>query len=287
MNRLDTLDPAQEPRRAAPQFIGSLTSDPAASAGGVLGRDKGAALGDNNANAINVGQSERTASVIGGAALIGLGLLRGRASGLALAGLGALVVRRGLKGHCEMYGALGINTTDDADGRPDRHAMYDKGVKIREAATVMKPADELYDFWRDFKNLPRFMTNVERVDVQDDGERSHWVIKGPAGTTVEYDAEIINEEPGRLIAWQSVGGADVQHAGSVRFLDAPGDKGTEVHLNIEYLPPAGFLGKFGAKVLRLVGQAPQNDVRQSLRQFKQLMEAGELATNEGCPQGSC
>ena len=191
---------------------------------------------------INVGHTERKASVGIGAGLVGLGLLRGRLSGLALAGLGVLVAKRGLEGHCAAYEKLGVNTA--ASDRTDPQAFYDHGVKIEEAVTVNKPARELYDYWRDLTHMPEFMPHVERVDVEE-GNRSHWVMKGPAGTTLEYDSETINDEPGKLIAWRSVGGSDIQNAGSVRFVAAPGDRGTEVRLNIEYLPPAGFLGAFG------------------------------------------
>lgn len=231
---------------------------------------------------INVARRERTISLAAGAAMIGLGLLRGRLSGLALAGLGAFVLKRGIDGHCMAYEALGINTAED--DQPDPTALYERGVKIQEAVTVNRPAQELYDYWHNFENHPRFMPNVESVRA-DDGMRSLWRIKGPAGVIVEYEAETINDEPGRLIAWRSVGGADIQHAGSVRFLDAPAGRGTEVHFNVEYLPPAGYVGKFGAKLLRLIGKAPRNDVREGLRNFKRLMETGELPKADGQARG--
>lgn len=233
--------------------------------------------GASRPNPINVGSSERTASVLGGGALVAVGLLRGRLSGLALAAVGATIARRGLKGHCDIYDALGINTAENEAADP--HQLYEHGVKIEDSVSINKPARELYDYWRDLTNLSRFMTNVERVDVRDN-DRSHWVIKAPAGTKVEYDAETINDEPGRLIAWRSIGGADIQHAGSVRFLEqSPGM--TNVKLNIEYIPPVGVLGEWGEKLLRVVGQSPQNDVKQSLRNFKQLMETGALVDAAG------
>ncbi len=233
---------------------------------------------------INVGRTERNLSFAAGAALIGLGLVRGRLSGLAMAGLGALVFKRGFDGHCPVYESLGIDTAEDDETDPT--TLYERGVKLYDAATVNRPAQELYDYWHDFSNLARFMPNVESVRVLGEG-RTQWRLSGPAGVVFEYEAETINDEPGRLIAWRSVGGADVQHAGSVRFIEAPGGRGTEVHLNVEYLPPAGFMGRFGAKVLRLLGQAPMNDVREGLRNFKRLMEAGELPTTQGQPRGSC
>ena len=232
---------------------------------------------------LNVGRTERTLSIAGGAALVALGLARGRLGGLLTAAVGAMAVKRGFEGHCPVYESLGLNTAE-AD-EPDPAALYERGVKIYETLTVQKPARELYDYWKNFANHPRFMQNVESVRDEGNG-RSFWRIHGPAGTIWEYEAEIINDEPGRLIAWRSIAGADVQHAGSVRFLDAPGDRGTEVHLNVEYLPPAGTVGRFGAKLLRLLGRAPRNDTREGLRNFKRLMEAGELPTTEGQPRGS-
>lgn len=234
-----------------------------------------------SARAINVGSRERTTSVVAGAALVGVGLLRGRLSGLALAGVGALVIKRGLEGHCDIYEALGIDTA--AGESADPHELYEHGVKIEESISIRRPAQELYDYWHDFSNLRQFMTNVERVEGREDG-RSHWIISAPGGAHVEYDAETINDEPGKLIAWRSVNGADIQHAGSVRFVEQASGE-TVVRLNMEYIPPAGVVGGWGEKLLRLVGQSPQNDVRESLRRFKQLMEAGELATNAGGPHG--
>ena len=275
MNRLDTLAP---PDDLTPRTPDTFAAD--------RGRNMTTAAAAKHPDKhINVGGTERKVSVGVGVGLVGLGLLRGKLSGLALAGLGVLVANRGLTGHCSTYEKLGVNTA--AGDRPDPEALYEGGVKIEEAVTINKPAGELYDYFRDLTNQPEFMPHVERVDVESEGVggRSHWVTKGPAGTKVEYDAETINDEPGRLIAWRSVGGADVDHAGSARFVDAPGGKGTEVRLNIEYLPPAGFVGRFGSKLLRLIGQAPQNDVRQGLRNFKQIMEAGGITSNKS-PQGS-
>lgn len=117
---------------------------------------------------INVGQRERAVSIAAGGALAALGLLRGRLSGLALAGLGAWIIKRGLDGHCALYESLGINTA--MEDHADPGALYEHGVKIYETVTVNRPAQELYDFWRDFQNHPRFMPNVEAVSV--DGDRS-------------------------------------------------------------------------------------------------------------------
>ena len=286
MNRLDTLTPPTDVDPRQPEEFNADLGGTPNPHGGVENRGVASKTlnwsrmqkqSGESGGRINVSQSERGVSVGVGAALIGLGLLRGKLSGLALAGVGALVINRGVTGHCGVYEKAGVNTAA-GDGPADPTALYEHGVKIEEAVTVNRPAEDLYGYWRNLTNMPKFMPHVERVDVLEGG-RSHWVNKGPAGVKFEYDAETIADEPGRLISWRSTGAADVTNAGSVRFIDAPGGKGTEVRLNVEYLPPAGFIGAFGSKVLKLFGQAPQNDVRQSLRQFKQLMEAGEITTN--------
>src|SRR5690606_40765947 len=141
----------------------------------------------------------------------------------------------------------------------------------------------LYHYWRQFDNLPHFMKHVKEVRQIDD-KRSHWVVSGPANMSIEWDAEIINETPNELIAWRSVEGAQVDNSGSVRFISAPGDRGTELRVVIDYIPPAGILGKWFAS---LFGEAPEQTVREDLRRFKQLMATGELASIEGQSQGQC
>ena len=115
--------------------------------------------------------------------------------------------------------------------------------------TINRTPWDLYQFWRNFENLPRFMKHLKSVKVLDE-KRSHWVAKAPAGRTVEWDAEIINDEPNALIAWRSLGGADVDNAGSVRFVPGPEGRGTEVRVVIDYIPPAGRVGKWVAEALR-------------------------------------
>ena len=230
---------------------------------------------------VNVGTAERWASAVGGGALAFCGL-RAR-SGLGALGvvLGGALVYRAYTGHCSAYSALNINTADDGPAEPERY--YEKGIHVEHAVTINKSPAECFRFWRNFENLPRFMYHLESVKVTDD-KRSHWVVKAPAGRTVEWDAEIINEEPDALIAWRSLGSADVDNAGSVRFVEAPGDRGTEVRVVIDYIPPAGRLGKW---VAALFLKNPEHQIREDLRRFKQVMEAGEVATSEGGPTGSC
>ncbi|HJQ82581.1 MAG TPA: SRPBCC family protein [Candidatus Binatia bacterium] len=152
-----------------------------------------------------------------------------------------------------------------------------RGIHVRKAITVNRSQDEVYRYWRDFQNLPRFMKHLESVQPRPDG-RWHWTAKGPAGATVEWDAELTAEEPPRRIAWRSLAGSTVRTAGSVRFDPAPGGRGTEVHVELDYDPPAGRLG---ATVAWLFGRAPEQEVQADLRTFKQVLETGEIATARG------
>jgi uncharacterized membrane protein len=156
-----------------------------------------------------------------------------------------------------------------------------RGVVVRRAVTVQAPAADLYRFWRHLPNLPRIMRHLRSVTETPSG-RSHWIARGPAGITITWDAEIVADEPGERIAWKSIDGAMVQHAGSVRFQPAPGGRGTEIHVELAYDPPAGAAGVMVAK---LFGEEPDVQIREDLRRFKQSMETGEIATTDGQPQG--
>jgi uncharacterized membrane protein len=232
---------------------------------------------------INVGSTERNWSTYGGAALLALGLARGRLGGLTLAALGGSLLYRGVTGHCPLYSQLGRSTVDPERDAPDPEEFFKRGIHVEKSVTILKPREELFRYWRQFDNLPRIMRHLESVNVIDD-RRSHWVAQGPAGTKVEWDAEIINEVPNELIAWRSLGGAEVDNAGSVRFLDAPGDRGTELHVTMEYIPPAGRLGSIIAKMF---GRDADQEIKEDLRNFKRMMEVGELPTTVGQPRGTC
>jgi uncharacterized membrane protein len=186
-------------------------------------------------------------------------------------------------------------------------------LQVKQAIAINRAPEELYRFWRDFQNLPRFMKHLESVQKseqtteqamiqtagQTSGEetkqaankkagqrigntRSHWVAKAPAGTTVEWDAEITEDRPNEVIAWRSLEGADVDNAGRVSFERLPGKRGTLVTVEMRYDPPAGVLG---AAVAKLFGEDPQWQVKDDLRRFKQVMETGEVITTEGQPAG--
>jgi uncharacterized membrane protein len=150
-----------------------------------------------------------------------------------------------------------------------------KGIKIEKSVTVARPVDEVYRFWRNLENLPRFMDHLESVTVVDEN-RSHWVAKAPAGTKVEWDATIHNEIENELISWRSLPGSDVNNAGSVHFTPVGNGDRTEVTVVLSYQPPAG---KLGAAVAKLLGEEPSKQVEDDLRRFKQVIESVETSGN--------
>jgi uncharacterized membrane protein len=154
-------------------------------------------------------------------------------------------------------------------------------IVVTKAITVNKPAQEVFRFWRDFENFPRFMAHVESVRATSDTV-SHWVAKGPAAKSVAWDAEIVEERPGSLISWRSLPGADVENSGSVRFVPAPGNRGTEIQVELRYSPPGGTIG---ATLAKLFGEEPATQLADDLRRCKQVLETGEVVVSEGSPRG--
>jgi len=148
----------------------------------------------------------------------------------------------------------------------------DRGVHVRESIRLEVPVGAVYRFWRRLENLPQFMTHLDRVTEGAEGS-SHWVTSGPAWLAVEWDAEIINEVENKVLAWRSLPGSDVVTAGSVNFDAARGGRSTQVSVHLQYAPPAG---KAGALVASLFGREPSQTIREDLRHFKQLLEAGEI-----------
>ena len=235
----------------------------------------------------NISSAERWISMVGGSLLSLYGLRRRDVPGAAVAMLGAAIVHRGVTGHCAVYGALGVDTAHAGQGfLEQKHgpaAVLDasKAVKVERSVTIQHPAGDLYRFWRNLENLPAIMEHLESVTVLDE-KRSRWKAKAPAGQTVEWEAEIINEIPGELLAWKSVHDATVPNAGSVHFRPAPAGRGTELKVVLEYQPPAGRLG---ALVAKMFGEEPDKQVREDLRRFKQTVEAGEIPTTKGQATG--
>ena len=150
-------------------------------------------------------------------------------------------------------------------------------VHVEHAVTINKPIGEVYAFWRDVQNFPRFMRHIEAVEATGD-RRSRWRATGPAGTRFEWQAEITDDRPDERIAWRSLEGSDVEHDGEVTFSHAPGARGTEVRVRLEYAPPGGAAGR---AIARLFGEEPEQQIREDLRRFKQLIETGEIALSDG------
>jgi uncharacterized membrane protein len=233
---------------------------------------------------INVGGTERAVSVAAGAILALTGISRRSLPGLLIAGVGGAMIYRGSTGHCPVYEALELDTARDQQHTTEEE-ISERGIHVAQAMLINKSPEELYRFWRNFENLPRIMRHVESVKVLDD-RRSHWVVRAHKvpGGRVGWDAEITRDDPNALIAWRSLDGSDVQTTGQIRFAKALGDRGTEVHVDMDYVPPAGRLGKWIATIF---GQNPQRLIREDLRNFKRLMEIGEILTTEGQPRGTC
>jgi uncharacterized membrane protein len=206
-------------------------------------------------------------SGLAAAAVAVAGLRRKRLRPILLPIAGSLF-SRAVTGRCAVNRALGRNSA--RKDRVSRVASVPRGegIKVERSVLVNRPAHELYQFWRNFENLPRFMDHLESVTVIDENQ-SHWVAKAPAGTRVEWNAAIHNEIEDELIAWRSLPGADVNNAGSVHFTPA-GEGRTEVRVVLSYEPPAG---KMGAAIAKLLGEEPSQQVEDDLRRFKQVMEA--------------
>ncbi len=150
------------------------------------------------------------------------------------------------------------------------------GIKVKSAVTIGRPIGEVYGFWRNFENLPRFMSHLESVQVLDD-RRSHWSALGPAGIRMEWDAETLEDRPDELISWRSLPGGQVDTAGYVRFKQAPGNRGTEVLVEMRYDPPGGVVG---ASIAKLFGESGQEVVTRDLQAFKNVLETGEVVHSD-------
>jgi uncharacterized membrane protein len=220
-------------------------------------------------HAVNISQTERIVSTIGGGILASAGLLKRSPAGIALALVGGDLMRRGITGHSYAYDALGIRTASKGQGAETTSVPYQLGIRVDRAVMISAPRADLFRFWRNFTNLPRFMKNLESVTVQD-RKRSHWVVKGPQGRTFEWDAVIHNEIENELIAWRSLPCSEVDSAGSVWFKDARGGR-TEVKVELLYNPPAGTVG---ALLASLWGKQPGRQIEEDLDRLKQVFERG-------------
>lgn len=232
-------------------------------------------------SSINIGEIERWGSALAGGALAVYGLRKRTIAGLGLTLAGTALLHRGVTGHCNCYEALGFSTNNarGITGTSDE-APVARDVHVEKAIVINKSPEELFIFWRQFENLPRFMKHLESVSCTGIN-RSHWVAIGPAGRKVEWDAEVYNEKPNEMIAWRSLEGSDIVNAGSVHF-KALGARGTEVKVVLNYNTPGGKVSAFLAKLL---GHEPGQMIADDLRRLKQILETGEVATTEGQPSG--
>jgi uncharacterized membrane protein len=222
----------------------------------------------------NISDSERWGSIAGGAGLALYGLTRRTGSGWLMAAVGALLVRRGMSGYSSTYQMLGINTAGTANDT--RQALSGpRGVVVEESVVINRSADELFRFWRNLENLPRFMQHLESVERVTD-TLSRWKAKGP-GVDLEWNAEIINEVPSKVIGWRSLEHSDVVSAGSVNFEEIAPGRTTRVRVRLQYAPPGG---QVGAALARLLGRDAATEIREDLHQLKQMIETGQISASE-------
>ena len=219
----------------------------------------------------NVSSTERWLSLAAGTYLTTCGI-SGKGPGVASLLAGGYLLYRAATGNCPGYQCLGVSMSDATAEKSAIAAGH--GSRVDCAITVMKPAADVYRFWRDFENLPRFMAHLIDVDTTTDGQ-SRWTAEGPLGLKVRWEAELVTDIPNRVISWRSLPGADVDTAGSVHFEEQPYGRGTDVRVELKYDPPAG---KVGAAIAALFGKSPEKQIREDLRRFKQILETGEIPT---------
>ncbi len=219
---------------------------------------------------INVSDNERLVSAVAGSGLITYGISKRNLMGALLSVIGTGLLYRGATGHCHVYSAADKNTAKPAETR----------VHVQKSVTINKSQSELYQFWRNFENLPQFMNHLESVKVTGD-KRSHWKAKAPLGTSVEWDAEATGEVENERISWHSIEGSEITNSGVVEFRPTA-NRGTEVRVTLTYEPPAGKLGEW---IAWLFGEEPSIQVAEDLRRFKSLMETGLIMKVEGQPSG--
>ena len=221
---------------------------------------------------VNVGTTERVGSAIGGGALVAYGLTRRSLGGALLAGLGGVLAWRGVTGSCPVYRAVGMSTAGESASPGKR--LDEGGTTVERVVTVNRTPDEVYAFWRNLANLPKFMSHLASVEVLD-GERSHWIADGPAGSRVAWDAVITDDRPNELIAWSSMPDSELLNSGRVEFTRSSDSTATEVRITLRYAPPSG---KVGAALAKLLGADPAAMIAEDLRHFQQIMETGEIVS---------
>jgi uncharacterized membrane protein len=236
----------------------------------VTGGDRFGASPENTA-----GEVERWASLIGGGALVLMGLQQRSLRGVLMSLVGGGLAYQGAT-HQSTLKQVQHVLGEAKEAAEAQHIIVEKTV------TIDRPAEELYSYWRNLENLPTFTKHLKSVTVYDD-LRSHWIAKAPLDHTLEWDAMVVSDRPNELIAWTSAEDADIEHSGFVRFRPATGGRGTEVKVVLEYNLPGGIVT---ASLAKLFGEEPEQQIGDVLNRFKQLMEAGEIATTEGQPRAN-
>ena len=232
-----------------------------------------------NNGAADLGKTERVISGLAGVALLALTFRKKRLRPV-LFPIATGLLAKAFTGH-KGKRAAGRQESEDARVSPVASVGRGQGIKVEESVTINRPVLEVYRFWRNFENLPRFMDHLESVTVIDE-TRSHWVAKGPVGTRIEWDAVIHNELDDELIAWRSLPGSEINNAGSVHFTPTADANGTEVRVVLSYEPPAG---KLGAAVARILGEEPSKQVADDLRRLKQVMDSGDVVPSSSKSRG--
>ncbi len=233
---------------------------------------------DRRTDPRKVADTERIVSVVAGAGLIAFAATRKPATMVAVAAAGAGLIARGVTGRSALYRAAHIDTRETATRRV---LSGPGGIHVQQAVLTNRPLRDVYAYWRDLRNLPRFMSHLLEVTPLN-GTHSHWVAKGPAGKRVEWDAEIINEVEDKVIGWRSLPGSELTSAGSVNFRDRRG-WGAEVTVHLQYEPLAG---RPVAWLAWLLGADPGATIKEDLRHLKAMLEAGELPQVEPQPHGA-
>jgi uncharacterized membrane protein len=223
----------------------------------------------------NVGEDERVYSILAGVGLALYGFRRGSWFGAASMLIGASLLDRGWRGYCAAYDQLGISTASDHRSRPGVRAQH--GRKVEAVIHIDRDRRDIYDFWRNLENLPRVMRHLKSVTPIND-TRSKWVAYAPLAKTLQWEAEIINDRPGEVIAWQSVPGSQVDTAGSVHLYASPTGSGTNIVVSLKYDPPGGH---FVDRLAHLFGVALEDDLEEDLLALKKTFEGGGEATGEG------
>lgn len=225
----------------------------------------------------NVTGAERWISILAGGAIATAGARRGGALGYLATAAGAALVARGVVQQDPLKRVFSPSPFEE---RFAKKQGWSTAATAGFGVTIGKPRQDIYEFFRDFSNLPKFMENVETIEILD-RDRSRWTVKAPGGTTVSWVANVTQDEPGRRIAWEAEDDADVKNAGWVEFRDGPPGRGTEVKAVIAYEPPFGQFGRVAAKIAR---KEPAVQARGDLKRLKMLLETGEVSTAKINPQ---